>query len=116
MSRNLFRSFSRLAVSFLAVLGSLALLVSPEVVMADNAAPAAAPQTTAPAAPAAPAKKPVAMKKKTAVKKNMPRRRLTRDRPLKAESWPLTFPPLRPLSSCPGVLARKRERSCLAET
>ena len=69
MSRNLFRSFSRMAVSFLAILGSFALLVSPEVVMADNAAPAAAPQTTAPAAPAAPAKKPVATKKKPAVKK-----------------------------------------------
>jgi hypothetical protein len=71
MSLNLSRHFSRMAFSALAIAGSVALLVSPKVVMADNPAPAAAPQTTAPAAPAAPAKKPVAMKKKPAVKKHV---------------------------------------------
>ncbi len=74
MSRNLFHPFSRMAVTLVAVLGSFALLVSPEVVMADNstpAAPATSPQATPPAAPASPAKKPVAAKKKKAVKKHV---------------------------------------------
>ncbi len=67
MSLNLSRPISRLAWSALAIAGTVALLASPKVVIADNAAPATAP---APASKPAPAKKAMA-KKKPAVKKHM---------------------------------------------
>lgn len=65
MSLNLSRPILRLAWSALAIAGTFALLASPKVVIADNAAPAAAP-----ASKPAPAKKTMA-KKKPAVKKHM---------------------------------------------
>jgi hypothetical protein len=71
MSLNLSRPISRLAWSALAIAGTFALLASPKVVIADNAAPATAPAPAAsPASKPAPAKKAMA-KKKPAVKKHM---------------------------------------------
>ncbi|MHB1925930.1 MAG: hypothetical protein ACYCRD_01520 [Leptospirillum sp.] len=73
MSLNFSRPISRLAWSALAIAGTVALLASPKVVIADNAAPAPA---TAPAPAATPASKPAPAKKamakkKPAVKKHM---------------------------------------------
>lgn len=77
MSLNLSRPILRLAWSALAIAGTFALLASPKVVIADNAAPATTPApATAPAPAAAPASKPAPAKKsmakkKPAVKKHM---------------------------------------------
>ncbi len=68
MSFNHSRTISRISWSFLAVFGSLALLSSPGLTLADNAP--AAPAASAPAAPAAPAK-PMAPAKKAAPKKKV---------------------------------------------
>lgn len=76
MSFNHSRIISRLSWSFLAVFGSLALLASPRLTLADNApapaasAPAASTPAPAPAKPMAPAKK-AAPKKKVVKKKHM---------------------------------------------